>query len=56
MASGLYKSQESFEATVTKLNKVEPSEEFAGEFYTAAKAHLAQVKKVREEQIARLAD
>lgn len=52
--AGLYKSEEGFEATVTKLNKVEPSEEFAKEFYAAAQAHIAQVKKVREEQIERL--
>ena len=52
--AGLYKSEEGFEATVTKLNKVEPSEEFAKEFYAAAQAHIAQVKEVREAQIERL--
>ncbi len=52
--TGLYKLEASFEDTVTKLKKVEPSEKFAQEFYASAKAHIEQIKKVREEQIKRL--
>lgn len=45
--------QDSFEAMVTQLNKIEPSLEFAQAYYAQAKEFIAKVKVAREEQIAR---
>ncbi len=46
----------SFAEKVFQLDKVEPSLEFAQQYYEEAKAFMTQVDKIREEQIARLAD